>query len=114
MKICLCPGRLPSRRLSQPRFVLSRLAGRKMRLSREPAVKNNWLSRREKCGLSTENPLLQFSTSASYSPRPYSQSLVGAVMFSLCLYNKSTYFHCTAVITKYTHDIVLMHFLFAV
>jgi len=57
----------------------------KMRLSCEPAEKNNRLSRREKCGLITENPLLQFSTFASYSPWPYSTPLVDAVMF-LCVY----------------------------
>jgi len=53
-----------------------------------------------------KNPLLQFSTSASYSPGPYSLFLVGAVMFSLCLYIKRSSFHCIAVITKRIHDFI--------
>ena len=75
---------------------------RKMRLNREPAEKNNRLSRRENCGLIT---FVQFSTSASYSTRPYSPSLVGAVVFSLWLCLKRSFFHCTEVITKRTHDL---------
>src|SRR6218665_3678583 len=71
----------------QPRFVLSRL--RKMLLSREPAEKNNRLSRQENCGLITEKSIIySFRHNymyASYSPQPYSPSLVGAIMISLCL-----------------------------
>jgi len=80
--------RPPSLRLSRtPTAICAKPASRlrKMRLSREPAEKNNRLSRREKCGFITENPLLQFSTSASYSPRPYSPSLAVAIRISLCL-----------------------------
>jgi len=66
------------------------LAGRqpqKMRLRREPAEKNNRLSRRENCGIITEKFIVTvFNINyASYSPRPYSPSLVGVVMLSLCL-----------------------------
>src|SRR6218665_1249940 len=48
-----------SHRLRRPPATTYPKPASKMQLSRKLAEKNIWLSRRENCGLNTENPLLQ-------------------------------------------------------
>jgi len=60
------------------------------------------------CGLITEKSIIAvFNICKLFTTAIFADKgcLVGTVMLSLCLCIKRTYFHCTAVITKHTHDL---------
>src|SRR6218665_3786055 len=84
-----------SRRLSRPPAAICPKPAsrpRKLRLSRELAEKNIRLSRRENCGLNTKKFITNlFPQVIRQSPWPALPSLVGAVMFSLCLFIYKTH-----------------------
>src|SRR6218665_120377 len=94
-------ARPPSRRLSRPPICAKPASRpRKMRLSRELAKTNNWLNRREKCGLITEKSIITVFNTRKLFANPCRRSYV---FFMLVYKAHLLSLHC--MITKRTHDL---------
>src|SRR6218665_744298 len=102
-------ARPPSRRLSRPpAAIYGKPASRprKMRLSRKAAEKNYRLSRREKCGLITEKSIITvFNICKLFATVIFAVPCRRSCVFFVFMFKTHLYFHCTAVITKRTHDL---------
>src|SRR6218665_1977745 len=85
------------------------------RSTREPAEKNNRLSRREKCGLITEKSIITVFNICKLFATIIFAVLVGAVVFFVFMHKKHILSLHRSDNKMHPHrNIVLMHFLFAV